>query len=137
MIRKYHNHKLQTNPRTVSKSYMTFTVTRHSKDNKDKATSSHFLIKMIAKLERTKRNAYQNKDQHRILTQKWEVHTRISQQQQNHRLRTGSSLSYRGHECILMAPNLRFVVNTQKLLSLHGGFVTNAMHHHREKNLIK
>ena len=42
---------------------MTFTVTRHPKENKSKATSSLFLVKMIAKLERTIRNAHQNKNQ--------------------------------------------------------------------------
>ena len=51
-------------------SYTTkFTVTRHPKNNKNKATSSLFLVKMIAKLERTQSNAYQNKDQHRTIPQ--------------------------------------------------------------------
>ena len=49
----------------VRKSHRTFTVTSHPKNNKSKAISSLFLIKMIAKLERTQSNAYQNKDQHR------------------------------------------------------------------------
>ena len=35
----------------VRKSHRTFTVTRHLKDNKSKATSSLFLVKTIAKLE--------------------------------------------------------------------------------------
>ena len=38
---------------TVGKSHRTFTVTRHPKDNKSKATSSLFIIKMIEELERT------------------------------------------------------------------------------------
>ena len=38
---------------TVRKSRKTFTVTRHPNDNKSKATSSLFLVKMIAKLVRT------------------------------------------------------------------------------------
>ena len=56
MVRKYHNHKLQTNPWTVKKSHWRFTRTRHLKDNQGKATSSLFLVKMIAELERTKHN---------------------------------------------------------------------------------
>ena len=50
---------------TMRKSHRTFTVTRHPKDNKSKASNSLFLVKMITKLERTYSNAYQNKDQHR------------------------------------------------------------------------
>ena len=50
------------------KSHKTFTVTRHPKDNKSKSITSLFLVKIIAKLERTQRNEYQNKDQHRTLT---------------------------------------------------------------------
>ena len=47
MIRKYHNHKLQTNP------WHRTTITRHQKDKLSKGTSSLFPIKMIAKLEWT------------------------------------------------------------------------------------
>ena len=53
---------------TVKKSHGTFTVTRHSKENESKATSSLFLAKMIAKLKRTLSNAHQNKDPHRTPT---------------------------------------------------------------------
>ena len=66
------------------------------------------------------------------------VHKTINQQQQNHCLRTNSSLSHqgRGLKCILLASNLltldSVVVNTQKPFSSHEGFLTNAMHHHRE-----
>ena len=45
----------------MRKSHRTFTVTRHQKDNKSKATSALFLVKIIAKLERTQSNAYQKK----------------------------------------------------------------------------
>ena len=40
---------LQTTCGTVRMSYMTLTVTRHPEDNKSKATSSLFLVKMISK----------------------------------------------------------------------------------------
>ena len=57
-------------------------------------------------------------------------------QQQKHRLRTNSSLSHYGG---LIAFNWRHifaldcaVVQKQTLNSSHGGFLTNAMHHHRE-----
>ena len=39
-------------------------------------------------------------------------------------------LSY--FKCILLAPNLSVVVKTRNMLSSHQGFLTNAMHHHRE-----
>ena len=74
---------------------MTFTVTRHPTYNKSKATSSLFLLKMIVKQEGTKSNAYLNKDQHRSPTNNGMNKKTIKQQQQNHRLRTDSSLSYR------------------------------------------
>ena len=46
---------------TVRKSQKTFTITIHPSDIRSKATSSLFLFKMIAKLERTQSNAQQNK----------------------------------------------------------------------------
>ena len=60
MITKYHNHTLQTNPRRREEETQN-TVTRHPKDNKSKATSSLFLVKIFAKLEWTKSNAYLTK----------------------------------------------------------------------------
>ena len=61
MIRKYHNHKLQTNHGTARKSHTT--IMRHQEDKLSKATISLFPIKMIAKLEGTKSNVQQNKEQ--------------------------------------------------------------------------
>ena len=59
MIRTYHNHTLQTNQRhREEEPHLTFTVTRQPKDNKSKATSSLFLVKMLTKLEWTESNAY-------------------------------------------------------------------------------
>ena len=63
MIRKYHNHALQTIPRHHGTSHRTITITRHQEDNQSKATSSLFPIKMIAKLEMTQSNAQQNMEQ--------------------------------------------------------------------------
>ena len=62
MIRKYHTHKLQTNPRHREKSHRTISITRHQEVNQSKATSFLFPIKMIAKLERTQSDAQQNKE---------------------------------------------------------------------------
>ena len=78
MIRKYHR---------------TLTVTSRHNDNKCKAASSLFRVKMIGKLERTQSNAYQNKDQHRIPTNNGRY---INQQQQNNHLRTDNNLSHLG-----------------------------------------
>ena len=48
---------------TMRKSPRTPTVTRHQEDISSNATSSLFLVTMIAKLERPLSNAKQNKDQ--------------------------------------------------------------------------
>ena len=62
MIRKYHNHKLQTNTwHLFSKSHTT--ITRHQEDKQSKATSSLFPIEMIAKIEWTQSDAMQNIEQ--------------------------------------------------------------------------
>ena len=57
-----------------------------------------------------------------------------SQQQQNHRLRTDSSLSHRGgfnefywHQIFALDSA---VVEVQEMFSSHGGHLTNAMYHH-------
>ena len=88
---------------TTRKSHTT--ITRHQEDELSKATSSLFpinMIKMIAKLEWTQSNAQQNIEQ-------LQNHT-MNQQQQNHRLRTDSSLRHSGGgwlKCILLVPHLR------------------------------
>ena len=58
MIRKYHNHKLLTNP---WKGHTT--IMRYQKDKQSKATSSLLPIEMIAKLKWTQSNAQQNIEQ--------------------------------------------------------------------------
>ena len=50
MLRKLHNHILQTNPRRREEEPQNLTVTRHQE-------GSVFLLKKIAKLERTLSNA--------------------------------------------------------------------------------
>ena len=89
MIRKYHNHTLQPNP-------------RHHEEGLQNINSHKTSVYMIAKLKRTHINEYQNKDLTRL-----RVHKTMNKQQQNHRLRTDSSLSHGGLQCILLAPNLR------------------------------
>ena len=64
------SHTLQTNKRHRDEEPRNIYIKRHMKDNKSKAISSFFLIKMITKLERTQNNAYQNEDQHRPPPQK-------------------------------------------------------------------
>ena len=58
MIKKYQNHKLQTNLRHREEEPHNNHETQ--KDKQSKATSSRFPIEMIAKLEWTQRNAQQN-----------------------------------------------------------------------------
>ena len=62
MIRKYHNHKLQTTPRHREEEPLNHS-TRHQEDKLSKATSSLFPIKMIAILEWTYSNVQQNIEQ--------------------------------------------------------------------------
>ena len=50
-------------------------------------------------------------------------------QQQNHRLRMDTSLSHHQMHFTVLDSD---VVKTQKLFISHGGFLTNAMNHHRE-----
>ena len=59
MIRKYHNHKLQTNPWHREEE----PHNNHQEDKQSKATSSLFPIAMIAKLEWKQSNAQQNIEQ--------------------------------------------------------------------------
>ena len=67
---------------TIRKSHIT--NTRHQEDKKSKATSSLFLIKMIAELERTQSNVQQNMEQ----TQNPTIGSTTKQQQHNHCRRT-------------------------------------------------
>ena len=92
MIRKYHNHKLQTNPshREVEPHKITITSTRKIGKESNLLSLS---IKMIEKLERKQRHA-QKHGKHR--TRPWEQQSTPNQQQQNRRLRTNSSLSHWG-----------------------------------------
>ena len=44
MIRKYHNHTLQTNPRHREEGQQTFTVTRRLKDNKSRSCTQWWTV---------------------------------------------------------------------------------------------
>ena len=61
MIRKYHNHILQTNPRHREEEPQN--NNNHKEDKPSNATSSLFPNKMIANLERTQGNTQQNMEQ--------------------------------------------------------------------------
>ena len=74
------------------------------KQNWQSSQLTLFPIKMIANLEWTKSNA-QNIKQLQNPTMREQSAT--NQQQQNHHLRTDSSLSHWGLKCILLVPNLR------------------------------
>ena len=125
MIKKFHNHRPTHG--TLMKSLRLFTVTIHPKDKKSISTNSLYLIKIIAKLERAYSNAYHKNRPKQNHQRQLEVHKTKIQHQQKYRLRTDSSLSTK-----MFAPS-SIVVNIQSLFSLHEDFLTNAMHHHREK----
>ena len=59
MIRKYHNHKLQTNLWHREEE----PPNNHKTSERQRKQSNHFPIKMIAKLGWTQRNAHQNIEQ--------------------------------------------------------------------------
>ena len=110
------------------------TITRHQEDKQSKATSSLFPIEMIAELEWTQSNAQPNIGQLKNPTM---GETKITNhKQQNHRLRTDSSQTHWGglhafywYQIFILDSA---VVEAQKILSLHGGFLTIAVYHHRE-----
>ena len=68
MIRKYHNHKLQTNPLHHEEEPHNIHGTQGRQ--KSKATSPLFPIEMIAKLEWTQSNEQQNIEQ--LQNTQWE-----------------------------------------------------------------
>ena len=107
MIRKYQNHTLQTNPRHRKEEPHNITSNKTSGSNQSKATSLFFLIKMIAKLVGHTALINKSKDLTNYLHNQREQELTMDQQQQNHRLRTYSSLSTWGLKCILLVPNLR------------------------------
>ena len=57
MTKKYHNHTQQTNPKHCEEEPQN-TYSHNTSGRQSKATSSLFLIRMIAKLERTLNTAY-------------------------------------------------------------------------------
>ena len=132
MIRIYHNHKLQTNP--WHREEEPHSNHKTLEDKLSTASSSLFPIKKIAKLEGTQSNVQQNIEQ--LQTPTMGVTLSTSQQQQNHRLRTDSSLSHRG--CLNAFYWYQFfaldsaVVEVQEMFSSHGSLLTTAMYHHGE-----
>ena len=90
MIRKYHNHKLQTNLRHREEEPHNNHKTPRRQTKQSKASSSLFPIEMIANLEWTQSNAQQNIEQLQNPTMGVKS-TTIHVQQQNHRLRTDNS----------------------------------------------
>ena len=104
MIRKYHNHKLQTTPSTARKSRST--IKRHQEDKLSKAISSHFPIKMIAILEWTLSNVQQNMEQLQTPTMGLTINKKSTTTEpppeNGQRPQPPGGL-----KCILLVPNLR------------------------------
>ena len=128
MIRKYHNHKLQTTPwhreeeplnhhetpgRQIQQSnhlYLPHQDDCNTRTDTDKRTTKHKTIT----------------DSHNGSNSKQKV-----KQQQNHRLRTDSSLSHRGLNAFYWYQIFALdsaVVEVQEMFSSHGGHLTNAMY---------
>ena len=131
MIRKYHNHKLQTTLWHREEE----PLNHHETPGRQIKQSNQLSlpIKMIAILEWTYSNAQQSIEQ--LQTPTMVVTIIKSQQQQNHRLRTDSSLSHRGGGLNAFYWYQIFaldsaVVEVQEMFSSHWGHLTNALHHH-------
>ena len=92
MIRRYNDHKLQTNPWHREEE----PHNNHETQGRQTKQSNQLpLFKMIAKLEWTQSNVQQNTEQLKNSTMGI-TKTTTNQQQQNHRLRTDSSPSHWG-----------------------------------------
>ena len=133
MIRKYHNHKLQTTPwhRVEEPLNDHETPGRQIKQSNQLCLPHQYdcNTRMNIKLRKTKDRTIT--DSHNGSNNKQK-----SQQQQNHRLRTDISPSHRGdlnafywHQIFALDSA---VVEVQEMFSSHRGHLTNAMYHHGE-----
>ena len=134
MIRKYHNHKLQTTP------------WRREEEPLNHHETPGRQIKQSNQLSLPHQDDYNSRMDIKLRTPKHRTTTDShngsnnktkSQQQQNHRLRTDSSLSHRGGAYMHFFWYQIFaldsaVVEVQEMFSSHGGYLTNAMYHHGE-----
>ena len=128
MIRKYHNHKQQ------------ITLWHREEEPLNHHETPGRQIKQSNQLSlphqddcNTRTDTNQRTTKHRTITNAYNEskHKQKSQQQQNHRLRTDSSLSYRevgGAICIYWYQIFALEsVEVQEMFSSHGGHLTNAM----------
>ena len=133
MIRKYHNHKPQT------------TLWHREEEPLNHHKTPGRQIKQSNQLSlphqddcNTRTDTKQRTTKHRTITdsQNGSNNKQKSQQQQNHRLRTDSSLSHRGGLNAFYWYQIftldSAVVEVQEMFSSHGGHLTNAMYHHGE-----
>ena len=135
-IRKYHNHKLQTNPPYREEELQNIYSNKTSNRHNSKSTSSFFLVKMIAKKKNRKdikkcipkqrptQNPHRQCELHKTMT----TEPPHLNGQQPKPLGGGLNAFYQ-HQLFAQDSD---VVNKQSLISSHEGFLTSAMHHHRE-----
>ena len=130
MIRKYHNHKLQTTPWPARKSRST--ITRHQEDKLSKAISYLFPMKMIAILEWTLSNVQQNIEQLQTPTMGVTINKKSTTTEpppsngQQPKAPGGLNAFYWYQIFALDSAD----VEVQEMFSSHGGHLTNAMYHH-------
>ena len=102
----------------MRKSYRTFTVTIHLKDNKSKATSSLLLVRMITKLKRPYSNDTKTKTNTEPHKQ-WEIHKQLINNNRTTALeRTVTEATRRGGgglKCTLLEPNAFYEVKSDNL----------------------
>ena len=133
MIRKYHNHKPQTTLGHPEEEPLYHHETQGRQIKQSNQPRLPHQDDCNTRMDIKKRTT-----KHRTITDSHNGsnNKQKSQQEQNNRLRTDSSLSHRGGLNVLYWYQIfaldSTVVEVQEMFSSHGGHLTNAMYHHGE-----
>ena len=130
MIRKYHNHKLQTTPWHREEE----PLNHHETPGRQIKQSNQLSLPHQDDCN-TKMDIEQRTTKHRTIT---DSHNGSNNKQKVNNNRTTAlertaAQATGGLKCILLVPNLRprfCCCLSTKMFSLHGGHLTNAMYHH-------
>ena len=132
MIRKYHNHKLQTTPWHLEEEPLNHHKTPGRQIKQSNQLSLPHQDDCNTRIDLKKRTT-----KHRTIT---DSHNGSNHKQKVNNNRTTAlertaALATRGLKCILLDQNFALdsaVVEVQEMFSSHGGHLTNAMYHHGE-----
>ena len=102
----------------------------HQEDKQNNATSSLFPIEMIAKLEWTQRNTT---TKHRLITESHNGSINQQQTNTNRTLERTSAKAAGGLNAFYWYQTFTLdYALLKRMLSSHGGYLSNSMYHHRE-----